>query len=62
MFINLTHTNEGRILVNVEHIVAITEEAGKVFLAVRDANDAVEVLETYDDIIFRINASVQKVW
>ena len=62
MFIDLTHTNEGRILVNVEHIVSIVEEAGIVLLAVRDASEGVEVLETYDDIMSRINTSRQKVW
>jgi hypothetical protein len=62
MFINLTHNNNGRVLLNVEHIISIVEEDGMILVVARDAPHALEVLETYDEIITRINASRQKVW
>jgi hypothetical protein len=62
MFINLTQTNEDRILLNVKDIIGIVEEGDITTVIVRSWNDSLKVLETYDEIIFRINASVQKVW
>ena len=60
MFINLTHAT-GRILMNIEHIIGIIEHEGKVIIGPR-IGEPVEVFETYDEIITRINASRQKVW
>ena len=53
MFINLTHAT-GRILMNIEHIVGIVEHEGKVLVSPR-IGDPVEVLETYEDIMKRID-------
>lgn len=60
MFITLTHAT-GRALINVEHIVGIVEHEGQVFVGSRGA-EALEVFETYDDIMRRIEDSRSKVW
>jgi hypothetical protein len=60
MFINLTRAT-GRILMNIEHIVGIVEHEGKVIIVAR-IGEPVEVFETYDDIIKRIEDSRGSVW
>lgn len=60
MFITLTHPT-GRALFNIEHIVAVVEHEGKVYVRPRDG-EALEVFETYDDIMRRIEDGRGKVW
>jgi hypothetical protein len=60
MFINLTHAT-GRILINIEHIIGMVEHEGKVIIAPR-IGEPVEVFETYDDIMERIEDSRGSVW
>jgi hypothetical protein len=60
MFITLTHST-GRALLNIDHIIGVVEHEGKVYVSPR-VGDAVEVFETYDDIIKRIEDSRGKVW
>lgn len=60
MFITLTHAT-GRALINVDHLIAVVEHEGRVFVSPR-VGDAQEVFETYDDIMRRIEDSRSKVW
>jgi hypothetical protein len=60
MFITLTHSG-GRALINIEHIIAIVEHDGEVYVSPR-VGEAVEVFEKYDDIMSRIEHSRGKVW
>lgn len=60
MFITLTHAT-GRALINVDHIIGIVEHGGKVFVGSRDG-EPLEVFETYDDIVARIEQGRTKVW
>lgn len=46
---------------NVEHIIAVVEHEGKVYVGPR-GGEPVEVFETYDDIMQRIMTSRAKVW
>lgn len=60
MFITLTHAT-GRALLNIEHIVAVVEHEGKVYVMPR-VGEPLEVFETYDDIMRRIEDGRGKVW
>jgi len=60
MFITLTHAT-GRALMNIEHIVAVIEHEGKVYVMPR-VGEPLEVFEAYDDIMRRIEDSRGKVW
>lgn len=60
MFITLTHAN-GRALVNVSYIIGIVEFGGKVFVSTR-VGEPIEIFETYDDVIAKIENSRTKVW
>jgi hypothetical protein len=61
MFITLTHAT-GRILANIDQIIAIVEHNGKVYVGTRGQTEPAEVFETYDDIMARIEQSRTKVW
>jgi hypothetical protein len=61
MFITLTHAS-GRALINIEHIIGVVEHDGKVYVVPRPNGDTLEVFETYDDIMNRIESSKGKVW
>ena len=60
MFITLTHRT-GRALVNVDHIVSIVEHEGRVYISPR-VGRLTEIVETYDDVIAKIENSRSKVW
>lgn len=60
MFITLTHAT-GRALLNIEHVVAVVEHEGKVYVMPR-VGEPLEVFETYDDIMRRIEDGRGKVW
>ncbi len=60
MFITLTHAT-GRALMNIEHIVAVIEHEGKVYVMPR-VGEPLEVFEAYDDIMRRIEDGRGKVW
>jgi hypothetical protein len=60
MFITLTHAT-GRALMNIEHIIAVVEHEGKVYVGPR-VGEALEVFETYDDIMAKIENGRSKVW
>lgn len=60
MFITLTHAL-GRALVNIEHIISVIEYDGSVYVNTRGGEE-LEVFETYDDIMNRIESSKGKVW
>ena len=61
MFITLTHKT-GRALINIEHIIGIVEDEGRVYLSCRGESEALEVFETYDDVVARIELGRGKVW
>jgi hypothetical protein len=62
MFITLTHKT-GRALINIEHIIGIVEHEGRVYLNCRGENtEPLEVFETYDDVVARIELGRGKVW
>lgn len=60
MFITLTHQT-GRVLINIEHLVGVIEDEGKVYVSPR-IGGRLEVFEAYDDIMTRIEQSRTKVW
>lgn len=60
MFITLTHQT-GRVLINIDHLVGVTEHEGKVYVSPR-IGEPLEVFETYDDIMTRIELSRTKIW
>ena len=60
MFITLTHKT-GRVLINIDHLVAVIEHEGKVYVSPR-IGEPLEVFEAYDDIMTRIEQSRTKIW
>lgn len=61
MFINLTSTTGGRVLLNVENVSAIVEHEGSVYVVPKVGEPAI-VRESYDEIMSRIDDSKGKIW
>lgn len=51
-FITLTHSG-GRALINLRHMTGVVEHEGRVYVG-GTRGDAMEVFETYDDVIAMI--------
>jgi len=60
MFITLTHST-GRALLNVEKIIGVIEHEGKVYIASEGATEPLQPVESYDEIMSRIEHSKGKV-
>ena len=55
-FITVTHAS-GRAIININHISAILEDDGKIYIGSSvEGHQPLEVLETYDDIIYKLQS------